>query len=89
MTVVILPAIGLLLGSAALSRYRADRRALVAGLLVACAGVLGASLSLPEVSLSIPLWLLLTLGGVATVVAIGGSIFAEARLRHQRRPAAE
>jgi hypothetical protein len=78
---MILPAIGLLLASAASSRYWADRRALVAGLVVACAGVLGAALSLPDISLHIPFSLLLTLGVVTIAVAVASAIYAETRLK--------
>ena len=86
MTVLILPAIGLLLLSAAVSRYRPDRRALVAGVVVAFAGVVGTSLSLPEISLAIPLWSLFTIGGVAFLVVVAGSVYAESRLK--RAPSA-
>lgn len=81
MNVIVLPAVGLLLASAAVSRYGADPRALAAGLVTACAGTLGAALSLPDISLNIPLWLLLALGGMATVVAAAASIYSEVRLR--------
>ena len=45
----------------------------------ACGGTIGVALALPDINLQFPLWLLLTLGGVAIVVAVVGSVYAETR----------
>lgn len=84
MNTLILPVVALLFLGSAARRYRGDSRALAAGIAVGCAGTLGAALALPDINLHVPFWLLLTLGGVAIVVAVGGSIYAERRIKHVR-----
>ena len=80
----ILPVVALLFLGSAVRRYRGDSRALAAGIAAGCAGTLGAALALPDINLHIPLWLILALGGVAIVVAVGGSIYAETRIKRVR-----
>jgi hypothetical protein len=80
-TVAILPLVAVVFVWSAIGRYRGDARARVAGVAAALGGTLGVSLALPQVNGGIQFWQLLTLGAVAIVVAVLGSIYAETRIK--------
>lgn len=81
MSPIILPFVALLLVGSAARRYRPDLRALIAGVGAALAATLAASLVIADINYRMPYWLVLTVGGVVIVVGVGGTIYAESRLR--------
>lgn len=81
MSPIILPFVALLLVGSAARRYRADKRALLAGIAAALAATLAASLVTPDINYRMPYWLVLASGAAVIVIGVGGTIYAEARLK--------
>jgi hypothetical protein len=82
-TVAIRPLVGLVLVSLAVGRYRGDRRAVAGGIIAALGGTLGVALALPPANL-VPTGKFTALASIAIVLAVLGSIYAEARLRRSQ-----
>lgn len=83
-TVAAVPILALVLLYLAIGRYRGDAMARTAGVAAALGGTLGASLVLPQVNQGVTTTGLVVLAVVALVLAVGGSIIAERRLRRVR-----
>jgi nitrate/nitrite transporter NarK len=79
MVIIVLSVFGLIFLWTAVRRYRSDRLMLTAGLASAIGGIGGVALTIPQILLHTPKWLLLAIGLVAVVLAVGGSIYAERR----------
>ena len=84
MTLLLVPAVALVLVAGAVGRYRRDIWAALAGVAAALAGTLGVTLALPEITLTVSSSLFATLAVVAIVVAVGGTIIAETRIKRVR-----
>lgn len=81
----VLPILALALVYLAIGRYRGDALARTAGVAAALGGTLGASLVLPQVNQGVSNTGFVVLAVVALVLAVGGSIYAERRLKLIRR----
>lgn len=78
------PILALALVYLAIGRYRGDAPARTAGVVAALGGTLGASLVLPQVNQGVSTTGFVVLAVVALVLAVGGSVYAERRLKHVR-----
>jgi hypothetical protein len=81
MVIIVLSIFALVFLWTAFRRYRADSLMLTAGLASAAGGIGGVALTIPQILLHTPKWILLGIGVVAVVLAVGGSIYAERRHR--------
>ena len=79
MVIIVLSIFALIFVWTAFRRYRADSLMLTAGLASAVGGIGGVALTIPQILLHTPKWVLLAIGVVAVVMAVGGSIYAERR----------
>jgi formate hydrogenlyase subunit 3/multisubunit Na+/H+ antiporter MnhD subunit len=75
------PILALALLYLAIGRYRVDALARTAGVAAALGGTLGASLVLPQVNQGVSTTGFVLLAVVALVFAVGGSVYAERRLK--------
>ena len=83
-SVAAVPILALALLYLAIGRYRGDALARTAGVAAALGGTLGASLVLPQVNQGLSTAGFIVVAVVALVLAVGGSIIAERRLRRVR-----
>lgn len=83
-SVAAVPILALVLLYLAIGRYRGDVLARVAGVAAALGGTLGACLVLPQVNQGVTTAGFVALAVVALVLAVGGSILAERRLKRVR-----
>ncbi|HEY2205739.1 MAG TPA: hypothetical protein VGH99_14800 [Pseudonocardia sp.] len=83
-SVAAVPILALALLYLAIGRYRVDALARTAGVAAALGGTLGASLVLPQVNQGVSTAGFVVLAVVALVFAVGGSVYAERRLKRVR-----
>jgi formate hydrogenlyase subunit 3/multisubunit Na+/H+ antiporter MnhD subunit len=83
-SVAAVPILALALLYLAIGRYRRDAIARVAGVAAALGGTLGASLVLPQVNQGVSTTGFVVLAVVALILAVGGSVYAERRLKRVR-----